>query len=69
LSGKFISTYDGSLTIHDWNRVEAVPDDIRVRQPFEKKYAQLGKDIVNSMHAWAEKPLKGKTQDQRCAVF
>ncbi|KAJ7918111.1 hypothetical protein B0H13DRAFT_300871 [Mycena leptocephala] len=39
--------------------VEAVPDGIHVRQPFEKKHEQLFKDTVNSMYEWAEKPLKG----------
>ncbi|KAJ7920221.1 hypothetical protein B0H13DRAFT_2425707 [Mycena leptocephala] len=38
--------------------VEAVPDGIHVRQPFEKKHEQLFKDTVNSMYEWAEKPLK-----------
>ncbi|KAJ7824339.1 hypothetical protein B0H13DRAFT_337619 [Mycena leptocephala] len=49
--------------------VEAVPDGIHVRQPFEKKHEQLFKDTVNSMYEWAEKPLKGKTPNQRDAIF
>ncbi|KAJ7926090.1 hypothetical protein B0H13DRAFT_1862601 [Mycena leptocephala] len=39
-------------------QVEAVPEDIHVRQPFEKRYLQLCKDTINSMYAWAEKPLQ-----------
>ncbi|KAJ7802971.1 hypothetical protein B0H13DRAFT_651179 [Mycena leptocephala] len=40
----------------DW--VEAVPEGIRVRQPFEKQYAKLTSDYINAMYAWAEKPLQ-----------
>jgi hypothetical protein len=56
-------------TTYDWNRVEAIPDGIHVRQPFEKKHEQLFKDTVNSMYEWAEKPLKGKMPNQRDAIF
>jgi len=42
-------------------RVEAVPDDIRIRQTFERQHAQLVKDNINAMYAWAEKPLQGST--------
>lgn len=51
------------------SRVEAVPEDIRVRQTFEKQYGQLVKDSINSMYAWAEKPLKGRTLDARDELF
>ncbi|KAJ6607139.1 hypothetical protein B0H10DRAFT_1956492, partial [Mycena sp. CBHHK59/15] len=37
---------------------EAVPEGIRVRQPFEKQYAQLTQESINAMYAWAEKPLQ-----------
>ncbi|KAJ7846639.1 hypothetical protein B0H13DRAFT_2407768 [Mycena leptocephala] len=40
----------------DW--VEAIPEGIRVRQPFEKQYAKLTSDYINAMYAWAEKPLQ-----------
>ncbi|KAJ7669674.1 hypothetical protein B0H17DRAFT_1209635 [Mycena rosella] len=36
---------------------EAVPDDICVGQKFKQLNAQLVKDSVVAMHAWAEKPL------------
>ncbi|KAJ7670989.1 hypothetical protein B0H17DRAFT_1209236 [Mycena rosella] len=47
----------------DWEEVEAVPEHIRVRETFEKQHAQLVKDSINGMYAWAEKPLKGKTRN------
>ncbi|KAJ7659372.1 hypothetical protein B0H17DRAFT_1212974 [Mycena rosella] len=40
-----------------WSRAEAVPDDICVGQKFKQLNAQLVKDSVVAMHAWAEKPL------------
>ncbi|KAJ7438426.1 hypothetical protein FB451DRAFT_1192661 [Mycena latifolia] len=40
----------------DW--VEAVPEGIHVRQPFEKQYTKVASDCINAMYAWAEKPLQ-----------
>ncbi|KAJ7863688.1 hypothetical protein B0H13DRAFT_2564524 [Mycena leptocephala] len=46
---------NGQLQL-DW--VEAVPEGIHVRQPFEKQYAKLSSDFINATYAWAEKPLQ-----------
>ncbi|KAJ7046018.1 hypothetical protein C8F04DRAFT_338071 [Mycena alexandri] len=40
----------------DW--VEAVPDAITIRQPFEKQYAEVSQNSLNSLHAWAGKALQ-----------
>ncbi|KAJ7450133.1 hypothetical protein FB451DRAFT_1186906 [Mycena latifolia] len=45
-------------TLHASGKVEAVPEDIHVHQPFKKQYEPLVKDCVNGMYEWAEKPLK-----------
>ncbi|KAJ6528325.1 hypothetical protein DFH09DRAFT_1327727 [Mycena vulgaris] len=42
----------------EWQVVEAVPDDIRMPQAFEKQYKELVKESVDAMHDWAENPLK-----------
>ncbi|KAJ7924685.1 hypothetical protein B0H13DRAFT_2577491 [Mycena leptocephala] len=49
---------EGQVHLEWWSRVEAVPKDICVRQTFEKQTPQLVKDSLNTMYAWAEKPLK-----------
>ncbi|KAJ6455633.1 hypothetical protein C8R47DRAFT_1228129 [Mycena vitilis] len=46
---------DGKVEL-EW--AEAVPEEIRVRQTFEKQYPQLWQDSINSMYSWAQKPLQ-----------
>ncbi|KAJ7170916.1 hypothetical protein C8R43DRAFT_1120643 [Mycena crocata] len=37
---------------------EAVPEEIGIRQTFEKQHTQLVNESINRMYAWAEKPLQ-----------
>jgi hypothetical protein len=64
LSGKFLFICDAWHTAHHSRRVEAVPNGIHVPQAFEKTYDKLVKENINAMYAWAEKPLKGKADNQ-----
>jgi hypothetical protein len=65
LTGKPSFTCTNLRATYGWSRDEAIPEGIRVRQPFEKQYAKLTSDYINAMYAWAEKPLQGKIEWRR----
>ncbi|KAJ7328262.1 hypothetical protein DFH08DRAFT_815768 [Mycena albidolilacea] len=60
-SGKFrpfVATMLMGWLGEDGKVSEAVPDGIRVREPFEKKYGKLVGEQIDNMYEWAEQPLR-----------